>query len=153
MLHFKKTALLSLLLINPIAWADTPKQLVKQGYSLTVQVNKLRNTKGVVRFSLYNKKGSIPDENYQKFYQQLQGKINNGIASVTFKDLPKGRYAINILHDENNNKKIDKGFLLPTEGVGFSQYKSIGLRNRPTFSKASFELNSNITKQVTVIYF
>lgn len=31
-------------------------------YSLTVKVEKLQNSKGVVQFALYNKDGSIPDE-------------------------------------------------------------------------------------------
>jgi uncharacterized protein (DUF2141 family) len=32
------------------------------------------------------------------------------------------KYAINILHDEDNNGKIKKGFVLPKEGMGFSNY-------------------------------
>ena len=59
---------------------------------------------------------------------------------------------MNILHDENNNSKIDKGLLLPKEGIGFSNYQTIGLRNRPNFSKASFELNTDKTVEVKVIY-
>ena len=39
------------------------------------------------------------------------------------------------------------------EGVGFSNYESIGMRNRPKFSKASFELNANISKSISIIYF
>ncbi len=135
--------------LSPVSWGDTPEK----SYSLTVKVNHLRNSKGIVQFSLYNKDGTIPDESYQKYYRQLQGKIKYGASAVTFSNLPEGRYAINILHDENQNKKIDKGFLLPIEGVGFSNYKSIGLRNRPNFLKASFILKADITKQVNVIYF
>lgn len=59
---------------------------------------------------------------------------------------------MNILHDENNNSKIDKGLLLPKEEIGFSNYQTIGLRNRPNFSKASFELNADKTVEVKVIY-
>ncbi len=139
----------SVIFFSAISWGNTPEQ----GYSLSVKVSHLRNSKGIVQFSLYNKDGTIPDENYQKFYKQLQGKIKAGVSVVTFSHLPEGRYAVNILHDENQNKKIDKGFLLPIEGVGFSNYKSIGLRNRPNFSKASFTLNADITKQINIIYF
>ncbi len=122
-------------------------------YSLTVKVDKLRNSKGVVQFSLYNKDGTIPDKKYTQFFRQLTGKIINGSSVVTFAKLPIGRYAVNILHDENQNKKIDKGFMLPIEGVGFTNYQSIGLRNRPKFSKASFELKTDATKIIKVIYF
>ena len=79
-------------------------------------------------------------------------EINKNSAKTTFDKLPKGKYAVNILHDENKDGKIDKGWILPTEGVGFSNIKSISPFNRPNFKKASFELNSNKTIQVNIIY-
>lgn len=121
-------------------------------YSLTVKVEKLQNSKGIVQFALYNKDGSIPDENYKNYYRLEKAKIVNGKSEITFKNLPKGKYAVNILHDENKNGKIDKGFILPKEGIGFSNFTSIGLTNRPNFNKASFELNQNKTIKVKVIY-
>lgn len=121
-------------------------------YSLTVKVEKLQNSKGIVQFALYNKDGSIPDENYKNYYRLEKAKIVNGKSEITFKNLPKGKYAVNILHDENKNGKIDKGFILPKEGIGFSNFTSIGLTNRPNFNKASFELNQNKTIRVKVIY-
>lgn len=121
-------------------------------YTLTVKVENLRNSKGVVQFALYNKDNSIPDEDYKKYYQLEKAKIVNGKSEITFKNLPKGKYAVNILHDENNNCKVDKGFLLPKEGIGFSNYQSIGLKNRSNFSKASFELNTDKTISVRIIY-
>lgn len=121
-------------------------------FSLTIEVKELQNSKGVVQFSLYNKEGTIPDENYKKCYKILKGKIQNGSSKVTFISLPKGKYAVNILHDENENGEIDKGLILPIEGIGFSNYQSVGLTNRPNFSKASFELKENKTISIKVIY-
>ncbi len=43
--------------------------------------------------------------------------------------------------------------MLPTEGIGLSNYNSIGIGNKPSFEKASFKLNHNSTKLVKVIYF
>lgn len=122
-------------------------------YSLTVEVNGLQNSKGVVQFALYNKDGTIPDEDYKKCCKILKEKIQNGSSKVTFNNLPLGKYAVNILHDENENGEIDKGFILPIEGVGFSNYESIGLTNRPNFSKASFELSGDKKITVKAIYF
>ncbi|MCK4865839.1 MAG: DUF2141 domain-containing protein [Gammaproteobacteria bacterium] len=121
-------------------------------YSLTVSVDGLRNSKGVVQFALYNKDDSIPDEEYKKYYEKEISSISNGSSSITFNNLPKGLYAVNILHDENMNGEIDKGFILPIEGIGFSNYESIGLTNRPDFTKASFSLTSDIKKNIKVIY-
>jgi uncharacterized protein (DUF2141 family) len=120
--------------------------------SLTIEVKNLRSEKGVVQFALYNKDGSIPDEDYENYYKIVKGEIVNGSSTITFKNIPSGKYAVNILHDENKNGKIDKGFILPIEGIGFSNFRSIGLTNRPNFSKASFELKENKTINVKVIY-
>jgi uncharacterized protein (DUF2141 family) len=120
--------------------------------SLTVEVNLLRNSKGVVQFALYNKKGSIPDEDYENYYKIIKGEITNGTSKITFNNIPKGKYAVNILHDENKNGKIDKGFIFPIEGIGFSNFKSIGFTNRPNFSKASIDVIENKTIKVKVIY-
>jgi len=121
-------------------------------YSLTVEVSDLHNSKGVVQFALYNKDGTIPDEDYKNCCKILKEKIHNGSSKITFSNLPQGKYAVNILHDENENGEIDKGFFLPIEGIGFSNFQSIGFSNRPNFSKASFDLNCDKKIAVKVIY-
>ena len=120
--------------------------------SLTVDVSGLRNSKGTVQFALYNREDAFPDEHYKKYFKKLTGKIVNGTSTITFKNLPEGKYAVNILHDENNDGKIKKGIILPKEGIGFSNYKSIGFSNRPTFSKASFSVLSDNNIEVNIIY-
>ena len=138
------------LLIIPFLFSFSDN--TSEGYSLKVEIDQLRNSIGIAQFALYNKDGTIPDEHYEKYYKIGKSKIENGKATYTFTNLPKGKYAVNILHDENKNGKIDKGFIMPIEGIGFSNYQSIGLTNRPKFSKASFELNGNGKIKVKVIY-
>lgn len=121
-------------------------------YSITVEVNNLRNSEGVVQFALYNKDGTIPDEDYANYYKMQIGNIVNGSSTITFINIPPGTYAVNILHDENRNGKIDKGFILPIEGIGFSNFETIGLTNRPNFEKASFSVKSNTSIEVKVTY-
>jgi len=124
----------------------------KETHSLTINVNELRNSEGVVLFILYNKEGSIPDKHQTKFLKKQSNVICAGASSITFTNLPEGNYAVNIIHDENNNGAIDKGFILPKEGIGFSKYQSINLRNRPSFSKASFKLESDLSIKIKTIY-
>ncbi len=124
----------------------------QESYSLTVKVNDLRNSKGVILFMLYNKDGSIPDEKLNKYYKKEIVAISNNSSLTTFYNLPRGNYAVFILHDENKNSKIDKKFILPSEGVGLSNFKNINLTNRPTFSKAIFQINEDLTKTIKIIY-
>ncbi len=121
-------------------------------YSLTIKAYNLNNSTGSVQFTLYNKDGSIPDEHFEKYYKQASAKITNKTATYTFKNLPIGKYAVNIHHDENNDKKIEKGWILPIEGIGFSNFEDIGFSNRPNFKKASFSLTKNTTKKIKIIY-
>jgi uncharacterized protein (DUF2141 family) len=125
----------------------------KETYNLTIDVNELRNSKGTVVFALYNREDAIPDEHYKKYLKKLTGKIVKGTSTVTFENLPAGKYAVNILHDENNDGKIKKGMILPKEGIGFSNFQSIGFSNKPSFRKASFDLQSDKALKIKIIYF
>lgn len=145
-LHF----LIGMLLLIP--FSSFKESIDLKGFALTVEVKELRNSNGTVLFALYNREDAFPDEHYKKYLRKLTGKIVNGSSSVTFENLPSGKYAVNILHDENNDGKIKKGLILPKEGIGFSNYQSIGLSNRPEFKKASFNLNNDLRITVKIIY-
>ena len=121
-------------------------------YPLTVKVRDLRNSKGVVQFALYNTEDSFPDEHNKKHYRKLTAKIANGTSTVTFENLPVGRYAVNVLHDEDGDGKIHKGIILPKEGIGFSNFQSLKITNRPTFKKAAFNFSHNSEIEVKIIY-
>jgi len=138
-----------LMLMLGILFSSFVQQNGKEVYSLNVNVSDLRNSDGVVQFTLYNKEGSIPDK---KYYKQLKNEIIDNVSTITFKNIPKGVYAINILHDENEDGEIDKGLVLPVEGIGFSNLRSISPFNQPSFKKAKFELTLDKTISVTIIY-
>lgn len=123
-------------------------------YNLTVNIDNLKNSNGTLIFSLYNSEGSLPDEKFEHYYKKKSVTIDDKSVKVIFNDLPKGTYAVTALHDENNNGKIDKKFMLPLpkEGIGFSNYDNFGLSNKPNFKKASFNLNKDKTITVKVIY-
>lgn len=129
----------------------TPSSLDE--HSLKVTVEDLRNSNGKVRFNLYDRDGVFPDQDFEKTREVGHAPIEDGTAIYTFHGLPEGDYAVNILHDENGNDKIDKGYILPNEGIGFSNYESIGLMNKPNFSKASISLDRDRSIEVGTIYF
>lgn len=121
-------------------------------FQFIVNVKDLRNSKGVVQYALYNDADSFPDEHYKKYFRKLNAKIVNRTSTVIFENLPAGRYAVNILHDEDENGQIKKGIILPKEGIGFSNYQSIGPGNKPAFNKAAFDLSGNKELDVKIIY-
>ena len=123
-----------------------------QAQTLTVVATGLKNDKGEVQFSLYNKEGTIPDKTLSKYYKMKRVTITGTTAKAVFKDLPEGRYAVSVFHDENDNGKIDKGLIMPKEGVGLSNYKTINFFNLPNFKKASFLLKQDKEINVNIIY-
>ena len=124
----------------------------QETYDLTINVNELRNSTGSVVFALYSREDAFPDEHYKKYLRKMTGEIVNGSSAVTFENLPAGKYAVNILHDENKDGRIKRGLLMPKEGIGFSNFQSVGFSNRPSFLKASFDLLSDKHVMVKIIY-
>lgn len=63
-------------------------------------------------------------------------------GAVTFEitDLPRGTYAISVLHDKDENGKMTKSFLgWPVEAYGFSN-NARGTFSAPAFEECVFEL-------------
>ena len=120
--------------------------------SLTIEVRELRNSNGVVQFFLYDHKDEFPDEHNEKFYRKETAKIVDASSTVVFENLPTGKYAIKVLHDEDSDGKIKKGMFLPKEGIGFSNYESIGLTNRPAFDKATIDITADKKVSIKINY-
>lgn len=54
-------------------------------------------------------------------------------------DVPAGRYAVMVVHDENDNGKMDSNILgIPSEAYGFSNNPRV--MRKPTFEETAFEL-------------
>lgn len=100
--------------------AQAPKRNL---YSIVIKVDNFRDSKGVAQFALYNRDGTIPDEKLKKYYKKEVGEIKGGKSCVTFENIPGGRYAVTVLHDENSNGEIDKIFFYPKEGFGISNFR------------------------------
>lgn len=123
-------------------------------HSLTIKTDGLENSKGTVLFAVYKKEGSIPDPKLKKYYKIKKATIIDEKSEISFHNLHKGKYAVTVIHDENNNNTLDTKFLLPIpdEGIGFSNYKNFGLSNRPNFQKASFNLQRDTIITVNIVY-
>lgn len=106
--------------------------------ALTVRVQGLSNDRGRVAVALFASADAFPDQK-RAIMGQL-AKIETGRAAVRFEGVRPGIYAVAVLHDENQNSKMDFNFLgMPLEGYGFSNDASAPF-GPPSFQAASFKL-------------
>jgi uncharacterized protein (DUF2141 family) len=65
----------------------------------------------------------------------------------------KGRYAVVVYHDENDNHKFDRNWIgLPTEGFGVSNNPTFHLAP-PNFEESAFDVNGELINiEVNVKY-
>ena len=72
--------------------------------------------------------------------QSKNGKIENGISTVTFENVKPGNYAIVCFHDKNDNNKMDfQANGMPMEDYGASN--NIMTYGPPQYDNSKFELS------------
>lgn len=103
--------------------------------NLKITVSGIRDTSGTIRIGLFDNK-----EQFLKNAKVGQAtKAVAGQVTVTFNDLPKGEYAISVIHDENGNDELDSNFIgIPQEGFGFGNNK-MGMFGPPSFDEAKIK--------------
>ena len=112
--------------------------------NLTVKVTNIKNGNGKIAIGLYNKDdGTFTDP--EKYYKAIFIEIDSKKVVHTFENIPDGTYAVSVMHDENENNKLDKNMLgIPKEGYGFSNNVKPAFRSA-NFKEAKFELYNNKT--------
>jgi uncharacterized protein (DUF2141 family) len=110
---------------------------------LTVEVSGLRNEEGMVCLSLFSNEEGFPSSSDRAVFSRC---IEAGEASsVTFDQLASGRYSVAVIHDANQDDKLNTGFLgIPTEGFGFSRNPRIGT-SAPSFSDTAILVSGEST--------
>lgn len=114
--------------------------------TVKVTVTDLRSSEGVVRACMTTNPKKFPkcrgDAN-------AYSKVVNAAGTVTFRftDVKPGRYAIALLHDENNNGKADRALMMmPKEGFGFSRDAKVRM-GPPKFNAAAFDVTKGEQSQ------
>lgn len=118
-----------------------PAQAVMACQGIHVKVLGIRNSNGTVACALFESPGGFPVDYLRSATNIMVIKVRDRQARCDFEDMPKGTYALAVVHDENMNGKLDTTFLgIPTEGYGFSN-DATGAIGAPSFSAASFPYN------------
>jgi uncharacterized protein (DUF2141 family) len=119
---------------------------------LTAEVGQLRNDKGTIFCSLFNSEEGFPTLE-SKAFRLGQAKPKDKRAVCDFGSVPAGTYAVSVIHDENDNKKLDTNFFgAPIEGYGASNdaRSSFG---PPKFKDAKFDYKGGpLALKITVHY-
>lgn len=113
---------------------------------LQVEITDLRAEAGTLRVSVFNRAdGFLRDD--RKALARGVVRASSGERALSFR-LPPGTYAVAILHDENDNGRLDTNFLgIPTEGYGVSNNPKPRFR-APRFREAVFTLPEGGTRAV-----
>ena len=133
---FKKIVLL--LLIQIVCGIFLFAEETAEGKKLTVQITNVTSEEGQIILAIYNS-----SENYDKRIAFQEVKLKPEIDTVIFEtNVPDGEYLVMLVHDINNNGKLDTSFIgMPKEPVGLSNYDGKGIPGK--FKKHKFSVNEN----------
>jgi uncharacterized protein (DUF2141 family) len=117
-------------LVAADAAAQPPPGMAK----IVVRVGTFRNRNGALGCRLF----SGPKEFLQSSAAEKRVAITGGVTECTFENVPPGTYAVAVMHDENDNHKLDKNFLgIPTEGYGVSNNRTYAMSG-PKWEESKF---------------
>lgn len=117
-----------------------------------IQIDDMNSEKGHILYILFNAEEGFPDDPDKSV---RRGKISASEAKAGFslKDLDNGEYAVSVIHDENDNDKLDTNFLgIPQEGVGFSNNPRLFF-GAPSFDKCKFSLKGSKQLKIKLKHF
>ena len=125
---------------------------------LRLTIKGVRSDSGEILVALYDnadgfrraianaaKRGLMPDSG------RLIGtaiRAQGGTQSTVFTQLPPGRYAMIVIHDENDDGRLDT----QTEGYGFGN-DARGFLSAPSFDAAAITVgNGDVSTSITLVY-
>lgn len=126
----------------------TSSPTTQESSRLEVTISNVRNDEGYLLITMFNSASGFPDDN-KKAFETRRVNAERNTVNVIFEDLPHGVYAIAVVHDENDNGKLDKNLVgAPTEGYGSSNNLKKMFR-APNFEESKFTVDQNF-KKVTI---
>ena len=113
---------------------------------LTVQIAGVASDTGQILVAVYDKAEGFLKKGYA--IKGFRTKAVAGVTELEINDLPEGRYALAIYHDENSNNELDTNWLgIPKEPIGFSNSKMKAF-GPPGFKECAFTFNSDTQIQI-----
>ena len=108
--------------------------------TLTVNVTGFKNSEGMCVVWLFNRADGFPNDP-TKLLRRATVPVRGKTSQAVFANLPAGTYAVSVIHDENNNKRLDTNCIgIPKEPYGTSRGVR-GVTGPPKFAPASFAVS------------
>ena len=131
---------MALLAVGPVLLGAAP-----QPCEVSATVTGLRSDKGRVLACLTARPSAFPDCAKDPSAHAVSVPAG-ATVDLAFGEVPKGRYAISLFHDENGNGRLDKKLLMPSEGYGFSRDAPVRF-GPPRFAAAAFAVDGGEQRQ------
>ena len=134
-----KFAIVSLATLTWLPIGALPQSLSPETCKLIVHIDGFRNEKGNAGITVFKSPDGWPENNDKAFMHS--GHPFTGDRATMELQLPAGRYAIAVIHDENSNHKLDRNMIgWPKEGFGFSNNPKVNL-SAPSFDTAATQVS------------
>jgi len=120
--------------------------------TVKIVINGIAHRDGIMRVALFDSPDGFPGE-MDTVYRRLETPIVDEPVTVTLEDVPAGRYAVSVFHDEDGDGVMETGlFGQPSEGYGISN-DATALFGPPSFEDASFAVASEpVLIRITMNY-
>lgn len=138
------------------------KQLLRAGFfwiaavtavnaaDITITVKGVRNAKGRIAALAFVDGKGFPDRVAQARTQAIV-PAQAGEVTMVIKNVPEGKVALTILHDEDGDGRLKRNLIgIPVEGVGMTG-KPLGNR-APKFEEAIVEIQGDQQREITLKY-
>ena len=126
-----------------------PYLLHAQDVRLNITVSNIHSAEGTIFIAVFSNEAAYPDG--EKAFSSVSVKAMEPTVNTRL-NLPKGRYAICVLHDKNKDKKLNTNFFgMPTEGYGFSENPGRGF-SQPSFDDVAFNLTGDQSMNIRLIH-
>lgn len=117
---------------------------------ITITVKGVRNAKGRIAALAFVDGNGFPDRVASAKTQAIV-PAQAGEVTLVIKNVPEGKVALTILHDEDGDGKLKRNMIgIPNEGVGMTG-KPLGNR-APKFEEAVVEIKGDQKREITLKY-
>lgn len=113
---------------------------------IDIRVQGLRNLEGEVRLCLTRDPAHFPgcEEDPAAIKRSVPAR---SAGLIRLQGVSSGVYALSLIHDENNNNRLDTFLAIPREGFGFSRNPRLRM-GPPRFDEVRFSVSGGRNPQV-----